>query len=410
MKHPLAAAVGLAMFALTGAPGAQVRHRRPFAPSVNVNYGFDNNSGSGCRDYNCGSRCYDGHTGTDFGIPTGTLVLASADGVVVYTHNGCANTGYVGNPCGGRCGNYVQLEHADGSRTIYCHMQLDSLMVSRGQRVRCGQPLGRSASSGSSSGPHLHFGWKRSANAASIDSYRGRCTTSPGAWVDQRSYPMSPADVCACTPSPEMCNGRDDDCDGAVDEGLTRPCYTGPAGTAGRGLCREGMQTCSGGAWGACTGQTLPATEQCNRSDDDCDGTVDEGVCPMDAGTRPDATPSMDASLDAGSDRAEAPPHDAPRDVRSEPHDDVPEDTPDEIGHDAHGDTGYPNQEDVTGEVSAVDGDSAPEDADVAPDRVDVLQGGCGCRSGSALPRRGWAGLALACVALARRRRTSQRP
>jgi len=118
----------------------------------------------------------------------------------------------------------------------------------------------------------------------------------------------------------------------------------------------------------------------------------------------------MDASLDAGSDRAEAPPHDAPRDVRSEPHDDVPEDTPDEIGHDAHGDTGYPNQEDVTGEVSAVDGDSAPEDADVAPDRVDVLQGGCGCRSGSALPRRGWAGLALACVALARRRRTSQRP
>lgn len=390
--------LGLAIVLAAGASSAQVRHRRPFAASVNVNYGFDNNSGGGCRDYNCGSRCYDGHSGTDFGVPVGTAVLAGADGVVVATNNGCANTGYVGNPCGGRCGNYVQLEHADGSRSIYCHMQLNSLAVSRGQRVRCGQQIGRSASSGSSSGPHLHFGWKRSATAASIDSYRGRCTSSPGAWVDQRTYPLSPADRCACVPSPESCNNRDDDCDGRVDDGLSRSCYTGPAGTSGRGVCRAGTQTCAAGAWRACTGQTLPRAEACNRADDDCDGRVDDGVCAMDAGTRPDATPA-----DAPADRAvDAAPADRAPDVMP---DAAPEDVADDAGEDAEEDAGEDVAEDVEEDAEFVDVGPEPDVVDVSPDRVDALEGGCGCDAPGAPSRGPWAALALAAVALTRRRR-----
>jgi hypothetical protein len=85
-------------------------------------------------------------------------------------------------------------------------------------------------------------------------------------------------------PSTETCDGVDNDCDGQTDEGCdcingtTRNCYSGPSGTAGVGICRQGSQTCSGGSWGACSGQVTPRAEECNNADDDCDGNRDEGL------------------------------------------------------------------------------------------------------------------------------------
>ena len=83
----------------------------------------------------------------------------------------------------------------------------------------------------------------------------------------------------------EACNGQDDDCDGTVDESptssttpLAQSCYTGPAGTAGVGLCHTGTQTRLDGAFGTCEGEVTPTTEVCNGQDDDCDGQVDEDV------------------------------------------------------------------------------------------------------------------------------------
>jgi len=70
-----------------------------------------------------------------------------------------------------------------------------------------------------------------------------------------------------------------------VDEGCTcvngqtQPCYTGPNGTQNIGICAGGTQTCSGGQWGACTGQTTPGSEICDSIDQDCDGNVNEGSC-----------------------------------------------------------------------------------------------------------------------------------
>jgi Notch-like protein len=81
------------------------------------------------------------------------------------------------------------------------------------------------------------------------------------------------------TPSTETCDNRDQDCDGSIDDGVVRACYTGAAGTQGVGVCRGGTQTCTAGTFGAtCTGQIVPAAETCDSEDDDCDGRLDEST------------------------------------------------------------------------------------------------------------------------------------
>ena len=58
----------------------------------------------------------------------------------------------------------------------------------------------------------------------------------------------------------------------SCEEGETNACYDGPAGTVGVGLCKAGIQSCAGGAWGACIGAVLPGTETCaTTQDEDCD-------------------------------------------------------------------------------------------------------------------------------------------
>lgn len=65
----------------------------------------------------------------------------------------------------------------------------------------------------------------------------------------------------------------------ACSPGSTVSCYTGPAGTEGVGVCATGVATClpDGSGFGGCDGQVLPGAELCNGLDDSCDGAVDEG-------------------------------------------------------------------------------------------------------------------------------------
>ena len=260
----------LATLALVDHASAQVRYRRPYSGSYRLGYGYDNDSGGGgCQDYACGGACYNGHRGSDFATPLGTDVVAGAAGRVVSRHDGCATTGFLGSTCGGGCGNHVLLEHSNGSRTIYCHMQNGTVRVSAGATVTCGQVLGRSGSSGNSTGPHLHFGYRASASAAYDDPFSGSCGGPVSLWVGQAGYREAPSTTCqsTCTPSAETCNNRDDDCDGRVDDGVTRSCSS---------ACGSGTQACSAGAWGSCSAPA-PRTETCNGADDDCDGSTDEG-------------------------------------------------------------------------------------------------------------------------------------
>jgi hypothetical protein len=64
----------------------------------------------------------------------------------------------------------------------------------------------------------------------------------------------------------EICNGKDDDCDGATDEGLTKECQA---------ACGTGTQVCNDGTWSACP-VSEPKAETCDGVDNNCDGTVDE--------------------------------------------------------------------------------------------------------------------------------------
>ncbi|MFI0981120.1 transglycosylase family protein [Streptomyces sp. NPDC021093] len=83
------------------------------------------------------------HTGVDFPVPTGTSVKAVAPGSVV-------SAGYAGS-----YGYQVVIRHADGKYSQYAH--LSALTVREGQKVESGQRIGRSGSTGNSTGPHLHF-------------------------------------------------------------------------------------------------------------------------------------------------------------------------------------------------------------------------------------------------------------
>lgn len=92
-------------------------------------------------------RRYKLHTGTDFGVPSGTAVHAGRGGKVIQAYY---NSAY---------GNRVVIDHGFVNGvylvTTYNHMTRDTVYV--GQKLERGEVLGYSGSTGYSTGPHLHF-------------------------------------------------------------------------------------------------------------------------------------------------------------------------------------------------------------------------------------------------------------
>jgi MYXO-CTERM domain-containing protein len=87
------------------------------------------------------------------------------------------------------------------------------------------------------------------------------------------------------TGTAEICNGQDDDCDGFIDEpvlpGVGDPCTDPGFETIGdTGECELGQTICAGGMI-ECGGYVGPRPELCNGRDDDCDGMADDmAPCP----------------------------------------------------------------------------------------------------------------------------------
>lgn len=87
-----------------------------------------------------------GYNGIDIGAPRGTNILASAAGTVIVARTAGWNGGY---------GNYVVVQHSNGTQTLYAHTS--SILVSVGDQVNQGQPIATVGATGRATGAHLHF-------------------------------------------------------------------------------------------------------------------------------------------------------------------------------------------------------------------------------------------------------------
>lgn len=85
------------------------------------------------------------HKGIDVGCPTGTAIVSVLSGKVLFT-------GY-----NKYRGYYIMVDHGGGVVTLYQHCKANSFKVSVGDKVKAGQTIVLSGSSGIGSGPHLHF-------------------------------------------------------------------------------------------------------------------------------------------------------------------------------------------------------------------------------------------------------------
>jgi len=85
------------------------------------------------------------HYGVDVAMPTGTPVVAPADGVVSLAHADMYFTG-----------GTVILDHGHGVGSLYAH--LSAVDVAEGARLRKGERLGAVGATGRATGPHLHWG------------------------------------------------------------------------------------------------------------------------------------------------------------------------------------------------------------------------------------------------------------
>ncbi|MEU6288360.1 M23 family metallopeptidase [Streptomyces sp. CA-100214] len=115
-----------------------------------------------------GSRWAHRHTGQDFAVPVGTPVGSVGTGRVVQVS------------CGGAFGIQVVVQHAGGYYTQYAH--LASVAVDQGDRIRPGQWIGQSGSTGNSTGPHLHFEVRVTPEMGSA--------LDPVPWLSQRGVPL----------------------------------------------------------------------------------------------------------------------------------------------------------------------------------------------------------------------------
>jgi murein DD-endopeptidase MepM/ murein hydrolase activator NlpD len=160
-----------------------------------------NSASSAFFDYNNGTRTYDTHRGTDIAlwpfnwnkVDAGDVqVVAAADGTLLNREEKTPVDHNCGSSSDPTLGNYIVLLHADGRITIYGHMKYNSLTAkSVGQSVVKGEYLGTVGSSGNSSGPHVHFEVRSSANGGNtswLDPFTGPGNPIPSSWNSQPAY------------------------------------------------------------------------------------------------------------------------------------------------------------------------------------------------------------------------------
>jgi hypothetical protein len=338
----LAAAIAALASLVTSSAAAQT-YRRPVAcDSCIANwYYYDEDRDAGpTEDWNCASSTYDQHRGSDFSlaggngaIDSGYDVVAAAAGTVVSVTDGfydhCTSCPAAG--ADSRCGlgfgygfgNHVIIQHGS-ERVVYAHMRMGSIRVSNGATVTCGQVIGQIASSGCSTGAHLHFEPRTgTASTSAFDPFMGPCSpTSPSRWTSQGPHRGMPAPTCDGSPPPPTCPSGWYSiwtCNGGERrrcvDGMTMTESCSPGSCESRPVGTDDVCDADGDGYatdeGDCNDRNAMVrpggTEVCgNGMDDDCSGG--DATCPTDAAVPPppDAAtpPSTDAAVDPGTDAA----------------------------------------------------------------------------------------------------------
>jgi murein DD-endopeptidase MepM/ murein hydrolase activator NlpD len=175
-------------------------------------------------DFACGARTYDradgyNHSGTDFFLwpfewrrmfESQVRVVAAAPGVILDKEDGNFDGSCSANALPW---NAVYVEHADGSVAWYGHLKQGST-TSRpaGASVAAGDYLGIVGSSGSSTGPHLHFE-VRDSDGDPIDPFAGACGAEATLWDAQPAYYDSAVNRVSthdATPETDTCNAPEE--------------------------------------------------------------------------------------------------------------------------------------------------------------------------------------------------------
>jgi len=160
-------------------------------------------------DWNCGTRTYHNecddsytcsHRGTDYTLwpywwnmmeDESVEVIAAADGVINLKQDGWEDQNCNGFDENGDW-NMIDIEHYDGSHTIYGHLKKYSLTEKTfGDTVYVGEYLGLVGSSGMVWAPHLHFEvWADFQGGYSLDPFYGECNESNNStlWQNQENY------------------------------------------------------------------------------------------------------------------------------------------------------------------------------------------------------------------------------
>ena len=115
------------------------------------------------------------HLGVDYGAPTGTPVIAVANGRVVSAGRS------------GGSGNMVRLRHTNGYETYYLHLSAFAPGIRRGVRVTQGQVIGRVGSTGLATGPHLDYRIRK--NGTFVNPFLEHRNLPPGDPVPDEHLP-----------------------------------------------------------------------------------------------------------------------------------------------------------------------------------------------------------------------------
>ncbi|MCB2153985.1 M23 family metallopeptidase [bacterium] len=151
---------------------------------------FDVDPSPGISDYECTGYTYDSHQGIDTSIATwvrkdiGVPVYAALPGIVAAVADGNFDEQTDWNP--NNKANYVIIDHGNTHQTWYWHLKNGSVAVEVGETVRAGQQIAMTASSGMSTGPHLHF--ESRFDGSPYDPFVGTCHPGESGFESQPSF------------------------------------------------------------------------------------------------------------------------------------------------------------------------------------------------------------------------------